>query len=220
MPFKIKGSASSGHGEADSEYSSEEGEDDPDSTVIIHTESFSFFFQRDSPATLTAEHAHLRSDHEEESSDNLADLLPKQQLDVVVHNECVVNYGPYADDLRAKLMANFLPFMYQHREATPLIPTEIGDSFHFQSLDICIRFDEPRGNIVAESYSDTTSSAASSGNGKHQRLKPGHFSSSHPNGNSAKYNVPWFILNIPFSANIDDEAKRLNEDEQHRDNVE
>ncbi len=43
-------------------------------------------------------------------------ILPKQKFEMVVHSECIINYGPYADDLRTKLMSNFLPLMYQHRE--------------------------------------------------------------------------------------------------------
>ena len=40
-------------------------------------------------------------------------------------------------------------------------------------------------------------------------MKSPHF---HPNNPNNPNNMPWYILNIPFSANIDDEAKQLDED--------
>ena len=117
----------------DSSDDESEDEEDPDSTEIIHIDSFSFFFQRDSPAQLSDDHLHLQN------LENLNEnILPQQRFEMVVHNECIINYGPYADDLRTKLMASFLPFMYQHRETTPLIPSVIGEYFNFATLDIAL----------------------------------------------------------------------------------
>ena len=210
-----------GRDDEENKYSSDESEDeeDPDSTEIIHIDSFSFFFQRDSPAKLTDDHIHLQNIDGSSLMENLNEsVLPQQKFEIVVHNECIINYGPYADDLRTKLMASFLPFMYQHRDTTPLIPTMIGEYFPFATLDIIIKFDEPRFplNHNMESYSDTASSlnsGGSSGHGgniKHERLKSPHFNPNNPNHHN--YNIPWYIFNVPFSANIDDEAKQLDEE--------
>eukprot|EP01083_Nonionella_stella_P271557 920242_1 len=166
---------------SDTDSSNDSDGEDPDSIEIIHIDSFSFFFQRDSPAQLTNDNYNPNLELDES-------ILPQQTLEMVVHNECIINYGPYADDLRAKLMSNFLPFMYQHRELTPLIP-DIGQYFNFSALDIIIKFDEPRFPIKEEAEPDTIT----------QPLKD----------DNALDDRPWFIFNVPFSANIPDEAKQL-----------
>ena len=162
ITIPIKNEASVNDEDEENKYSSDEEEDeDPDSTEIIHIDSFSFFFQRDSPAKLSDDHLSLQSmDSSAIIEDMNIGILLQQKFELVVHNECIMNYGPYADDLRAKLMSNFLPFMYQHREPTPLIP-EIGEYFNCAKLDATIKFDEPKFPMNTTSYSDTAPSIKS-----------------------------------------------------------
>ncbi len=101
---------------------------------VIQIDAPSFFFRResrDSPAQLK----HIKN--------NIHINLPKQKFEMIVHNECIINYGAYANDLRTKLMNNFLP-------SISLIPTNINEYFNFNTLDNIIKFEQPKEKIKIE----------------------------------------------------------------------